>query len=160
MVKTLFEKLSDQGLEPSNKRVERSKMQLHEKGAVYVLSFQPETDSCAFQIDGNVIKDKTIDKCDYVVLACHDDSWAEIFVELKGSDIAHAIAQIKATINHPTFKQSKHSLRRARVVTPNRIPSNTGNSVVERAKVDFKKAGCDFRAIKSLQPDVLRQVDF
>lgn len=160
MAKTLFEQLSDQGFTPLHKRIERKQIRLHEKATCYVLSFTPETDSCAFQIDGDIIKGSTTDRCDYVVLACHDDSWAEIFVELKGSDIAHAVAQIKATVNHPMFKQTKHILRRARVVTPNRIPSNTGNSVVERAKVDLKKVGCDFKAIKSLQPDVLHQADF
>ena len=160
MAEILFEKLSHQGFVPSNRRVERSILQLREKGVVYVLSFKPDTDSCAFQIDGNIIKGTSADKCDYVVLACHNGIWAEIFVELKGSDIAHAIAQIKATLNHRIFKKTNHGLRRARVVTPNRIPSNTGNSVVERAKVDFRKAGCDFKAIKSMQPDLLRQLVF
>lgn len=160
MAKTLFETLAGIGFTPHHKRVARSQIRLHEMATTYVLSFKPETDSCAFQIDGNIIKDSITDKCDYVVLACHDDSWAEIFVELKGSNIAHAIAQIRASINHPTFKLTKHSLRRARVVTPNRIPSNTGNSVVERAKVDFKKIGCELKLLKSLQPDVLSQVEF
>ncbi len=116
--------------------------------------------SCAFLIDGYVIKSADADKCDFVALVNHDDRWSEIFVELKGSDIAHAVKQIEKTITAPLFKDTKRDLRRARIVTANRIPSNTGNSIIEKAKVNFKKMGCEFRAIKSLQPDMLRKEDF
>lgn len=160
MAKTLVEQLRTLNFSPFQQEKVRKQLRLQEKGTCYVLELRPEMNSCAFLIDGYIIKGIETDKCDFVALVNHDDRWGEIFIELKGSDIAHAVKQIEMTITAPLFKDSIRSLRRARIVTANRIPANTGNSIIERAKVNFKKMGCDFRAIKSLQPDVLKMDDF
>lgn len=117
--------------------------------------------SCSvFRIDGDIIKSTQTDKCDFVALINYDDSWGEIFIELKGGKIAHAIKQIESTITSHLFRNTVRNFRKARIVTANRIPVNTGNSIIERAKVDFKKMGCDLRAIKSFQPEVIKKEDF
>ena len=159
---TLFDILTENNrFAPSLPLRLRQQINVKERATVYVLRFTPSMDSCSFLIDGYIINDMKTEKCDYVVLAKSENgSWAEVFVELKGADIRHAIIQLKATLNHPYFKSTDYSIRKARVVTSNRIPANTGNSIVERAKVDFRKMGCDFRPIKSSQPDLLKGADF
>lgn len=159
MAKTLIEKLDNMGFAPEQPLRMRKLLSVSERRAKYMLSFSPEMDSCTFKIDGNIIKDTTSDKCDYVILASYNNAWAEVFVELKGSDISHAINQLKQTISNSIFKDTQHSLRWARIVTPGRIPSNAGNSIVERAKVDFKKKKCEFRINKSMQRETLKDTD-
>lgn len=160
MAKTLIDRLKEQKFSPVQQEKMRRQLRLQEKGTCYVLELRPEMNSCVFQIDGDIIKSTETDKCDFVALINHDDSWSEFFIELKGSDIAHAIKQIESTITSHLFKDTVRTLRKARIVTANRIPVNTGNSIIERAKVKFKKMGCDLRAMKSFQPDVLRMNDF
>lgn len=48
-----------------------------------------------FQVDGDVIKDKTINKCDFLLLNTVKKN--AYFIELKGSDIRHAIIQVENT---------------------------------------------------------------
>lgn len=160
MAKTLLEKLDNMGVAPEQPLHTRKQLSVSERKAKYMLSFSPEMDSCTYKIDGNIIKGTTSDKCDYVILASCNNRWAEVFVELKGSDISHAITQLKQTITNSIFQETQHSLRWARVVTPGRIPSNAGNSIVERAKVYFKKKKCEFRINKSMQRETLKKTDF
>lgn len=153
---TLYDKLLCEHFDAVLPLRRRGRLSVSERRNVYVMELKPEMDSCAFQVDGYIIKDKTVNKCDYVVLAkSATDIWSEVYVELKGSDVIHAIKQLKDTIMNPLFSSTTHFARKARVVTANRIPSNAGYSIIERAKVDFKKIGCDFRPIKSKQPDVI-----
>lgn len=60
----------------------------------------------------------------------------ELFVELKGANIQHAIKQVEATLKNPLFKDSAVKKREARIVG-RKIPSNTGNSITEIAKKNF-----------------------
>lgn len=60
----------------------------------------------------------------------------ELFVELKGANIQHAIEQVEATLNNPLFQDSAVKKREARIIG-RKIPSNTGNSVTEKAKKKF-----------------------
>lgn len=48
-----------------------------------------------YLIDGDVIEDKHVIKCDYLVL--NDEKKAAYFIELKGSKVLHAIEQIEET---------------------------------------------------------------
>lgn len=48
-----------------------------------------------YLIDGDVIKDKHVIKCDYLVL--NDEKKTAYFIELKGSKVLHAIEQIEET---------------------------------------------------------------
>jgi len=53
---------------------------------------------CRLKIDGCIINDNTIVKCDYVFKICDIDKL--IFVELKGTDVNHAIQQIVTTLDN------------------------------------------------------------
>lgn len=71
--------------------------------------------------------------------------------------VAHAVKQLDATLSYPLFAQNRAKWTKARIVA-NKIPANTGRSVVERAKVDFRrKYNCELICLKSGQPDFLRQ---
>lgn len=48
-----------------------------------------------YLIDGDVIVNKDVDKCDYLIL--NDEKKTAYFIELKGSKMQHAIKQLKNT---------------------------------------------------------------
>lgn len=76
-------------------------------------------------------------KCDKLVLLDLDNQMLfELFVELKDGNIQHAIEQVEATLNNPLFKDSAVKIRQARIIG-RKIPSNTGNSITEKAKKKF-----------------------
>lgn len=132
---------------PEQDYKERKHLTVSERGQVYKLELSPARESAVYAVDGDIIREGQ--KCDKLVIFNVDDAWHEIFVELKGCDVAHAIEQLESTLKHPLFKSVASPERRARIVA-NRIPRNTGNSVLERAKVSFKKKyHCDLRACNS-----------
>lgn len=129
------------------------KMCLEERGVKYVMEFNPPMDCVAYAVDGYIIEGTKTDKCDKLVLAQSSNRLLSIFVELKGSDVAHAIKQLEATINHPLFSKNRTDKMVARIVTK-RVPSNTGNSAVVKAKNRFcAKYNCELLCVKSGNPD-------
>ena len=93
--------------------------------------------SAVYGIDGGVIKYLRVMKCDKLILVDLDNlALFELFVELKGGNIQHAIEQVEATLTNPLFKDPAVKERQARIIG-RKIPSNTGNSITERAKKKF-----------------------
>lgn len=134
------------------------KMSLEERGVKYVVEFDPPMDCAAYAVDGHIIKGTHTDKCDKLVFAQSSDHVLSIFVELKGSDVAHAIKQLEATITHPLFSRNKTDKRVARIVSK-KIPSNAGNSVVIKAKNRFRdKYKCELLCVKSGNPDRFKDI--
>lgn len=110
-----------------------------EKGKTYRIKFHNIKPSALYAIDGNIITEGN--KCDKLVLIQSDKSknnWLEIFVELKGKDVDHAIEQLKATVDKPIFQHKTIEKRWARIVAQS-FPRNTGDSSYERARIYFKK---------------------
>lgn len=67
-----------------------------------------------FQIDGGIITNQTVKKCDYIV---ENDSKNNIyFVELKGCDISQAYKQIKQTISFCKSKILPDSMLHSRII--------------------------------------------
>ena len=111
----------------------RKRVSVGERGQVYRANFSQEYLSAVYAIDGGIIKDYNIVKCDKLVLLDLDNQMLfELFVELKGGNIQHAIEQVEA----PLFKDSAVKIRQARIIG-RKIPSNTGNSITEKAKKKF-----------------------
>ena len=124
---------------PEQPFMERKVVSTSEKGRKYVLALKPPHGCAVYQIDNYIIT--TGERCDKLVLVEYDainNQWAEIFVELKGVDVRHAIEQLRSSINHPIFRHPTVHKRYARLVAQS-IPRNTGNSVVERARDEFRK---------------------
>jgi activator of HSP90 ATPase len=79
-----------------------------------------------FHVDGAMVQDKNTIKCDNLVL--DTIGMKAIFVELKGTDLAHALQQINQTID--MMKEDIHNCNKyARIVTSNRtnVPNIRAN---------------------------------
>lgn len=115
----------------------RKSISVGERGQVYRAIFSQNYLSAVYAIDGGIIKDYNITKCDKLILLdFNDQTLFELFVELKGGNIQHAIEQVEATLNNPLFKDFAVKKRQARIIG-RKIPSNTGNSITEKAKKKF-----------------------
>ena len=83
------------------------------------------------------------------------EQWTEIFVELKGVDVYHAIGQLRQTLKEEKFKHPSNDDIRARIVAQS-YPSNKSNPAMEKAKKEFRKNyNCDLRGMKSGQEEKL-----
>lgn len=109
-----------------------------------------------FQVDGNIIKEGT--KCDYLTLINHDvkqKMWSEVFIELKGSDVSHAIEQLEKTLQTPVFMNGAVENKFARLVATS-FPANKSNTLIERAKRRFlANYHCELKSIGSGKPDMI-----
>lgn len=125
-----------------------------EKGICYHATLIPCRKAVVFQVDGCIIHDGN--KCDKLILSVDPsmvNTWIGHFIELKGTDVNHAILQLESTINNPIFQDRTLSRRYARIVA-RCFPSQTANPDIERARIRFrKKYKCELKTIKSLQPD-------
>lgn len=154
-----YSRLIDEGYVPQQGLKRRKIVSVSENGTKYKLTTD---DNCSvvFQIDGYIIKKEEGQKCDKLILVRREykalnEEWAEIFVELKGKDVRHAIGQLSATLNHPKFKHQSNKDIRARIVA-NSYPSNKANLDIEKAKRVFRKDfNCDLRSVKNGQEDRL-----
>ena len=139
---------------------ERDNLSLKETKTTYKLNFTKRRLSVVYQVDGNIIK--VGNKCDYLILAQQDEcdknneKWKSIFVELKGTDVLHALAQLDATLDNKLFKHSSINEVHARIVAKS-FPANNANTVFEKAKRKFKEKhrNCTFKQVSSNQPDTI-----
>ena len=123
-----------------------------EKGKQYILQVAEAKESVVYQIDGYIIT--TGNKCDKMMLINKGgNDWSQIFIELKGIDVAHAIIQLDSTLKYIKLKHPSNKEKRARIVAAS-FPSNRANPILEKAKIYFRKAyQCELRGLKSDQPD-------
>lgn len=124
---------------------ERKIVSTSEKGKTYRVKFTEVKPSAVYTIDGNIIEEGN--KCDKLVLIQSDvpqNKWLEIFVELKGKNVDHAIEQLKATVDNPIFQHRTIEQRWARIVAQS-FPRNTGNSSIERARNFFQERKINFK---------------
>jgi hypothetical protein len=97
------------------------------------------------RIDGCVIKDNTVKKCDYLLL-CVEIKRA-VFVELKGNKVETAIEQLLVTLDNETVKKPlEHYEKRAYAVVTVFPKSNTG---IQNAQDRFARKGCRLKVVKS-----------
>lgn len=133
----------------------REKVSTSENGKTYIIKFNNIKPSTVYPIDGVIITEGL--RCDKLVLFESDidnNIWTEVFVELKGKDVDHAIDQIKATIDKPIFQHKSIGHRWARIVAQS-VPSNTGKSVVERARNYFSKKHITFKCKSGVLEEVV-----
>jgi hypothetical protein len=97
------------------------------------------------RIDGCVIPDNTVKKCDYLLLCTAIEK--AIFVELKGNKVETAIEQLSATLDNETIKiPLEHYEKRAYAVATVFPKSNTG---IQNAQDRFARKGCRLKVVKS-----------
>lgn len=137
---------------------ERANLSLKEKRTTYKCVFDQRRESIVFQIDGHIIREGR--KCDCLILAKQDSStnpeWKAVFVELKGTDVAHGITQLDATIDNRLFRHPSVTRIHARVVAKS-FPANKAFPEYEKAKRAFKSKhkDCTFKQVLSGQPDLI-----
>lgn len=84
-------------------------------------------------IDGGVVSNNTTElRCDFMVV--QDDETVELYIELKGQDIAHAAKQILQTIkNHGSQRAKKRYTAIVTSTTPKK------NTALDSVKILLKK---------------------
>lgn len=137
---------------------ERQNLSLKEKQTIYRLEFDRRRSCVAFQVDGDIVKRGN--KCDFLVLAREEsksgeEKWKAVFIELKGTDVKHALIQLDASMSNPLFNHASTSERHARIVAKS-FPSSKSNPKFEKAKRDFKtKHKCSLKQVPSGNPDLI-----
>lgn len=96
------------------------------------------------RVDDCVIKDDDTLRCDYAIIPCDE---VEIYVELKGSDISHAVKQIESTIR--LLSNNPKKIKKLCFVVSTRVPKQSTS--VQQLQSQFKKRfNASFR-IKNIQ---------
>ena len=135
---------------------QRKVVSTSENGKKYCLALNPPHKCVVYQVDGNIIT--TGERCDKLVLVEYDvvnTQWAEVFVELKGGDVAHAVDQLRCSIKNDLFSHPTVKKKHARIIAQN-IPRNSGHSVVERARDEFRRTyGTELKCWSSGRMDSL-----
>lgn len=151
---SLHEVLIANGFTPHHTLADRERLSLKEKRTQYIMQLSEKFPTASFQIDGKIITEGN--KCDFIILVKHNPIahlWKEVFIELKGTDIKHAIEQLETTLKieilqHPTINE-----RKARIVALS-FPSYKSNPTIELAKRRFLSSyRCELKSVKSGQPD-------
>lgn len=101
-----------------------------EKAAKYTLQ-GISSPSVAFTIDGYIVKDTTVKKCDKLLLIRIDkhkrnndkQQWLQLFVELKGTDIKSGLKQILSLVDHNRFKHISNIKQFARISSSASVPN-------------------------------------
>ncbi len=152
MADSTYSSLKESGYTPELELSARKIVATSELGKRYHLNVSQSKRSSLFQIDGYIISGGK--RCDKLVLIEKgEDNWAEVFVELKGVDVASGIDQLKACLENPLFKHLTNKELRARIIAQS-FPSNKSNPIMEKAKIEFRqKYHCDLRGMKNGQQD-------
>lgn len=140
-------KLSEAGFEPDLHQM-CSQMVVGEKRSKYVLTLEPKMEGWKYRVDGYIIV--AGDKCDALFLSKDGDDYAEVFVELKGSDVDHAITQLEETIKHEMFRDSNALIRWARISTHSYPKSTILDQKVNQKTAAFQENyRCELRITRS-----------
>lgn len=152
MAENTYSALKESGYAPEQELSIRKIVATSELGKRYHLNVSQSKRSSLFQVDGYIVSEGK--RCDKLVLVEKaKDNWAEIFVELKGVDIASGVEQLRACLDNTLFKHLTNKELRARIIAQS-FPSNKSNPVMEKAKIEFRqKYHCDLRGMKNGQQD-------
>ena len=156
---SLYTLLSHKQYDPCLPLDERENLSLKEEQTIYKLRFGIRRNCVAYHIDGYIIEDGY--KCDYLILSKQSsdkesNAWQAIFVELKGTDVEHALKQLDATLSNRVFHHKSIDERHARIVAKS-FPSSKSNPKFELAKREFKKKhNCSLKQVTSGNPDLIR----
>lgn len=98
------------------------------------------------KVDGCVISDNETLRCDYALMPSDE---VEIYVELKGSDIVHAVAQLESTIR--LLSDNPQKIKKLCFVVSTRVPRQTTS--IQQLQSQFKKKfNANFR-VKNIQDE-------
>lgn len=137
-----------------------TELAVSEKGVRYRMRLKVAADCRVYRVDGGVIDEPGVPRCDWAIHASSPSgAGLAVFVELKGSDVEHAVKQLRSTLEHPLFKRGMPRRVMARIVS-RRIPANSGNSCLVRAKAVFlRDLKCELKIMRSGATDDIDNTD-
>ena len=150
----IYSSLIDNGFKPEQDLSYRKTVSVSEHRKSYLLDVSDKKKSAQFQVDGYIIVEGQ--KCDKLILvefSSDPNSWAEILVELKGTDVSHAVDQLESSLKNEKLQHKTITERRARIVATS-FPASKSDPIMEKAKKRFRQLyQCDLRGFKSMQKD-------
>ncbi len=123
-----------------------SRIVLQENKSKILFLNPKKEDIVVVHVDGCAIDDPETLRCDYALIPCDD---VEIYVELKGSDVQHAVKQLESTLKliSDDYRQTKKLC----FIVSTRVPKQTTN--IQKIQSNFKKKfNADFR-VKNIQDE-------
>ena len=129
-----------------------------EKGVYYRLEHLGEFENVDYQVDRVHISGdiEGQPKCDRLLLVkISEEQWIHVFIELKGKNVSHGLAQLEATLAHPLFRacRGQGEKRFARLVAKS-IPSSKNDPEMAKAKLKFlKQYHCSLQPLKPENPE-------
>ncbi|MEB3231407.1 MAG: hypothetical protein VKJ64_10385 [Leptolyngbyaceae bacterium] len=96
------------------------------------------------QVDGCVIDDNQTARCDYALVPKKE---LEIYVELKGRDINHAVQQLESTITF--LSENPQSIKKLCFIVSSRVPKQT--TTIQQIQSRFKKQFNAVFRVKNIQ---------
>lgn len=129
-----------------------------EKGVYYRLEHLGEFENVDYQVDGVLISGdiEGQPKCDRLLLVkISEEQWIHVFIELKGKNVSHGLAQLEATLAHPLFRacRGQGEKRFARIVAKS-LPSSKNDPEMAKAKLKFlKQYHCSLQPLKPENPE-------
>lgn len=136
----------------------RSAFCAKEKGACYKLEHLGEFENVDYHVDGVLISGdiEGQPKCDRLLLVkISEEQWIHVFIELKGKNVSHGLAQLEATLAHPLFRacRGQGEKRFARIVAKS-LPSSKNDPEMAKAKLKFlKQYHCSLQPLKTDNPE-------
>ena len=136
----------------------RSTFSVKEKGACYKLENLGKFENVDYQVDGVLISGdiEGQPKCDRLLLVkISEEQWIHVFIELKGKNVSHGLAQLEATLAHPLFRacRGQGEKRFARIVAKS-LPSSKNDPEMAKAKLKFlKQYHCSLQPLKTDNPE-------
>jgi PCRF domain len=118
-----------------------------ENGRVFTLDLPKGEKCCKIHVDGCLITDNNQQRCDYWFH--HYDKNDNVFVELKGMDIEHAVEQIIATIGWLETRMDLPKEKRNGAIVLSKNPLTSTKTQV--LKTDFRKKYGNRLEIKNVQ---------
>lgn len=116
----------------------------------HILKNPTGKDVYKYHVDGDIVKEGTVQRCDYIVEVNESNSLVAFVIELKGSDLTKAIRQIESTITK--FKRELRGYNILPRVVIHKVSTHYINSSVYR---NFKKLYPHFKIGSFLLEDVV-----
>lgn len=152
----MYDRLKKLGYMPCIPLDMRERLSLKEERTTYVLKCAKKAPITCFKVDGYIITEGR--KCDYMILVQDilvPNLFMQILVELKGTDVAHAISQLESSLTNHLLQHNSINSRKARIVAQS-FPSSKSNPIIANAKRNFlTKYKCELKTVKTNQPDII-----
>jgi len=163
-----YNDLLRKGFNPNPELMKRQEFVVDENGCEFRMKEMEAYFSCGFQIDGYVISEEGVRRCDKLMLIALDKDqkeigengqWLRVFIELKGANVGRAISQLEDTLKHELFASLPKEEKQVACAVAKSIPSNGSSPEIAKARERFpRKYKCLLKIIKPGSPQTLAKL--